>query len=330
MSAPLEVPAAEPCVTSEGRILPGGSLLDKLSLEDRTSLFALGRSRVFDAGEEVVRQGTVGDCLFVVEDGELVVARCVPGNEEEILLTVTSGTLLGELAILDGGARAASLRAVRRSVLRVISLGAFEALTLHGGEAGHRILRTVTAYMHERLQVTRQVAAARLAAPRARIGRGPCLDWWPPHEMLAVLPVFPAFREFDRQELEAMLPHMSVVAVGRLHDVVLPESAPAHPGVVMVLRGALSPWLEDGQGPEMTMPAVGPGGFADYAAALGFADEPHRWRARSPTQLLRLDRVLFEPDTAQSARLLYALSRWLGGSVRRTTGLSMHFSMAWR
>jgi CRP-like cAMP-binding protein len=311
-------------------MLAGGSLLDKLSLDDRTSLFALGCARVFDAGEEVVRQGSAGDCLFVVEDGELAVVRCVPGNDEEILLTATPGTLLGELAILDGGVRAASLRAVRRSVLRVIGLGAFEALTLHGGETGHRILRAVAAYIHERLQTTRCLAAARLASPQSRIEPGPCLDWWPPHDIRGVLAVLPAFQGLNRLELEAMLPHMSVVAVGRGHDVVLPESAPAPPGVVMVLRGALSPWLADGRGPEVTMPALGPGSFADYAAALGFADEPHRWRARSPTQLLRLDRALFEPPMVQSARLLYALSRGLATSVRRATGLSMHFSMAWR
>jgi CRP-like cAMP-binding protein len=317
-------------VSIEGRILAGSSLLDKLSSEDRASLFALGSSRVFDAGEEVVRQGCVGDCLFVVEDGELAVVRCLPGNDEEILLTATSGALLGELAILDGRARAASLRAVRRSVLRVIGLGAFEALTLHGGEPGHRILLAFAASIHERLLTTRRVAAARLASPQSRIDPGPCLDWSPPQDIRGVLAVLPAFHGFDRLEREAMLPYLSVAAVGRGDDVVLPESAPAQPGVVVVLRGALSPWLEDGGGPEITMPAVGPGGFADYAAALGFTVEPRRWRARSATQLLRLDRVLFEPATVQSARLLYALARGLASSIRRTTGLSMHFGMAWR
>jgi hypothetical protein len=97
----------------------------------------------------------------------------------------------------------------------------------------------------------------------------------------------------------------------------------------MVLRGALSPWLCEGGGPEATMPAIGPGGFVDYAAALGIAGEPRCWRVRSPTQLMRFDPALFEPASAWSARLLYSLSRDLALTLRRTTGLAMHFGMAW-
>jgi hypothetical protein len=124
-----------------------------------------------------------------------------------------------------------------------------------------------------------------------------------------------------------MMPGLGIASVARGAELVLPEAE--QPGVVLVLRGALSPWLEDGRGPEVTMPAVGPGGIVDYAAALGFASEPRRWRVRSPTQLMRLDPALFDPSAATSARLLYALSRDLALTLRRATGLAMHFSMAW-
>jgi hypothetical protein len=94
------------------------------------------------------------------------------------------------------------------------------------------------------------------------------------------------------------------------------------------LRGALTPWLGDSSGPEATTPSIAPGGVVEYAAALGFAGEPRRWRARSPTQLLRLDAGLFDPRNGAAARLLYGLSRDLATTLRRTTGLSMHFRMA--
>lgn len=315
-------------VSDEGRILAGGNLLDKLSRDDRARLFALGRPRVVAEGEEVVRQGSVGDCLFVVEDGELAVVRSLPGDEEKVLVTARPGMLLGELAVLDGGARAASLRAVRRSVLRVIELGAFEALTLHGGDAGHRILRAVAALVHERLNTTRRVAAAHVAPPRVPPRAGANLDWSSPGlEVVGVLGALPAFAGIHGSDREAMMPGLGIAAVERGADVVLPEAD--GPGVVMVLRGALSPWLDDGSGPEVTMPAVGPGGFVDYAAALGFASETRRWRVRSPTRLMRLDAALFDPGAASSARLLYALSRDLATTLRRTTGLAMHFGMAW-
>lgn len=304
------------------------NLLDKLSPDDRARLFALGRPRVVEAGEEVVRQGTVGDTLFVVEEGELEVVRSLPGDDEEVLVTARPGMLLGELAVLDRGARAASLRAVQRSVLRVISLRAFEALALHGADAGYRILCAVAASVHDRLNTTRGVAAARLASPAAKPSQHANLDWATPGpDVVGMLGVLPTFTGLDAADRRALLPGLGIAAIARGTDLVLPELQ--RPGIVIVLRGALSPWIDDERGPEVTMPAVGPGGFVDYATALGFACAPRRWRVRSPTQLMRLDPSLFEPGADSSARLLYALSRDLATTLRRTTGLAMHFGMAW-
>ena len=146
----------------------------------------------------------------------------------------------------------------------------------------------------------------------------------------AVLESLPAFEGLDGRDWTAMLPHTSICEVERGADLALAESA----GAVIVLRGALSPWLEDGSGPELTMPAAGPGGFVEYATALGLPleqliAETRLWRARSPARLLRLDAALFEQQNPFAARLLYALSRSLATALRRTTGLAMHFRMAW-
>ena len=311
-----------------GGALLAANLLDLLRAEDRARLFDLGRLQVAEEGEEVVRQGTLGDCLFVVEEGELAVVRALPGDAERVLITARPGMLLGELAVLDGAPRSASLRAVRRSVLRVIGLGAFEALVLHGGEPGHRILRAVATLVHDRLEATRRVAARDTGAACGTSGCGAPLAWSAPGPAVAgVLGVLPAFAGLHRPDLEAMLTGIRVAELARGTELLLPESL--DPGVNMVLRGALSPWLADGSGPEATLPAIGPGGFVDYAAALGIANEPRTWRVRSPTRLMRLDPALFEPAAPWSARLLYALSRDLALTLRRTTGLAMHFGMAW-
>ena len=304
-----------------------GNLLDTLSEGDRVCLFAAGRKRSVEAGEEVARQGSRGDCLFVVNEGELAVVRALPGEDEKLLATAKPGMLLGEIAVLDRGARSASLRATRRSELREIGLGAFEALTLYGGDIGWRILRAVTASVHERLAATRRIGAVRHAA----LSPGAQLQWSPPTPgAFAVLESLPAFEGLDGRDWTAMLPHTSICEVERGADLALAESA----GAVIVLRGALSPWLEDGSGPELTMPAAGPGGFVEYATALGLPleqliAETRLWRARSPARLLRLDAALFEQQNPFAARLLYALSRSLATALRRTTGLAMHFRMAW-
>jgi CRP-like cAMP-binding protein len=315
--------------SDDGRDLVGDNLLDSLSEKDRSRLFAAGRVRVVEAGEEVVRQGSRGDCLFVLIEGELAVVRCLPGDEEKLLATAKPGMVLGEVAVLDRGARTASLRATRRSVLREIGLGAFEAVTLHGEDSGYRILLAVAASVHERLTRLRRGEDRRPASPAASLPAGTVLEWSTPvSEAVAVLGLLPAFDGLGARDWKEMTSRISVARVDRGMDLELPDASRPD-GILIVLRGSLSPWLDNALGPEVTMPTAGPGGFVDYAAALGLAAEPRRWRARSPTELLRLDSALFAPDSEFAARLLYALSRSLATTLRRSTGLSMHFRMAW-
>ena len=309
----------------ENRALAGGNLLDTLSEGDRVCLLAAGRKRAVEAGEEVARQGSRGDCLFVLAEGELAVVRALPGDDEKHLATARPGMLLGEVAVLDRGARSASLRATRRSLLREIGLGAFEALTLYGGDIGCRILRSVAVSVHGRLAATRR--GERDASPAAP-SRGAALAWSAPAAgALAVLESLPAFEGLDARDWEAMLPGARIAEIERGADLDLPDASGA--GAVIVLRGALSPWLDDGSGPELTVPAAGPGGFVEYAPALGLPPESRRWRARSPARLLRLDAELFAPENPFASRLLYALARDLATDLRRSTGLAMHFRMAW-
>src|SRR5262249_53627270 len=187
-------PAARPA-REDGHV--STNLLDELSAQDRDRLLAVGRLRDAAAGEELARQGAVGNCLYVVESGELAVVRRVPGDEEEILETARPGTLLGEMAVLDRRPRSASLRAQRASVVRIIELRAFEDVTLQGGSAGHRILRAVATSLHRRLKTVRQsvVARVRVAAVALCSSRSPVRapSWSaPPDDVARILASLPA------------------------------------------------------------------------------------------------------------------------------------------
>jgi CRP-like cAMP-binding protein len=292
-------------------------------------LFSVGRERIVETGEEVVRQGTSGDCLFVLTDGEIAVVRCLPGDEEKVLSTAKPEMVLGEVAALGRGVRSATLRATRRSVLHEIGLRAFEAVTMYGGDGGYRILRAVAVSVHERLTRTRRTAITCEVPSAALLPVGSGLHWSRPDpEVVSVLGLLPTFEGMDARDWKEILPFISIAQVERGESLVLPEALGSHE-VVIVLRGALSPWLDDAHGPEVAMPAIGPGGFAAYAGALGVASEAFRWRARSAAQLLRLDPSLFAPGSAFAARLLYALSRNVATTLRRSTALSVHFRMAW-
>ena len=76
---------------------------------------------------EVVKQGSHGDAMFLVLEGELRVRLMINGRET-ILMTLPAGEFFGEIALFDQGPRSADVVANIDSVLLKISAKAFNDL----------------------------------------------------------------------------------------------------------------------------------------------------------------------------------------------------------
>jgi len=308
------------------------NFVDRLSAEDRAQFFARGRVHEAAGGEEIARQGTSGDCLYVVESGELAIVRRVPGNEEEVLDTVSPGTLVGELTVLDRRPRSAHLRARRPSVLRVIDQRSFESLTLDGSVSGHRILRAVATSLYEHLAASRVDVAARSrhTAGAVTMHRP---TWFVPSwsalddeelRNLHALPIFSAMRTAEVAQTTSDIAFSRVPKGAQFR-----ASGDWQAGAIFVVRGAVSPFLPVRDDAALSLPVVSPGSFVHYARLVDRSDERLFWRARSATILGRLPVEAFSADAASGARLLYAVCRDLAIALRSTSSLAMHLGMAW-
>jgi CRP-like cAMP-binding protein len=308
------------------------NLLDGLSAEDRERLLAVGRLHEASPGEEIARQGAVGNCVYVVESGALAVVRRVPGDEEELLETARAGTLLGELAVLDRRPRSASLRAQDASRIRIIELPAFEALTLHGGACGHRILSAVATSVRRRLESARQAIASRVRGAAAALcsARGPArIPSWsaPATEVAAMLGALPSFSALGGIGIAQSTRLLEAATLPRGVEFELDRRA--EDSATILLRGAVSPCLPVGEGLAVSLPVVAPGGFVDYDGVLGPGADAAFWRARSACVVARLPARAFAADARSGPPLLYALCRDMAMTLRATTGLAMHLGMIW-
>ena len=55
--------------------------------------------KTFNAGDVVIQQGDEGDCLYIVDSGELDCFKLLPNNaKEKFLKTYVAGEAFGELA----------------------------------------------------------------------------------------------------------------------------------------------------------------------------------------------------------------------------------------
>jgi CRP-like cAMP-binding protein len=70
---------------------------------------ALGKT--YQDGEIIIRQGDDGDCMYVIQEGEVEVLR-ESGDREIRLAVLKAGDFFGEMAIFEREVRAATVRAV--------------------------------------------------------------------------------------------------------------------------------------------------------------------------------------------------------------------------
>ncbi|MDP9022306.1 MAG: ATP-binding protein [Actinomycetota bacterium] len=134
--------------------------------EELRTLSGNAPERQVPAGQALIEQGTPGEALYVVVEGEFDVVRHVDGRDVWIG-RVARGDVLGEMALLEGRPRNASAKATVDSRVIEISEPAFRKLTEHSSTA-LSMLHTVVGRMREleaRLRESEQQAAfGRIAA----------------------------------------------------------------------------------------------------------------------------------------------------------------------
>jgi signal transduction histidine kinase len=116
-------------------------LFEHLPDDDLAGLIDMCEAVGLAAGERLIEEGTEGDAFFVVVDGELEVTKR-SGSGEVPLARLGPGGIVGEMAVIEGAPRNASVTAVTDAhVLRVPS----EALlaVLERPRSAAAVLRTV-------------------------------------------------------------------------------------------------------------------------------------------------------------------------------------------
>jgi CRP-like cAMP-binding protein len=112
------------------------------------SLFGQARTVRLAAQQMLFVAGDPGDGCYQVEEGVLKVVALSPSGSERILAILGPGALVGELSMIDGLPRSASVAAIREAKLSFVSRSVFDAVARSEPE----IYRHITALLARRLR----------------------------------------------------------------------------------------------------------------------------------------------------------------------------------
>ena len=147
------------------RLVGSVDVFAPLTDSDRAALVAASADRLYGAGEAVVRQGDPGESMFIVGSGEVRVTLEPSGQE---VARIPAGGYFGEMSLLTGEPRTATVSAVDDAVVLEITADTFRRLAAVHPDVVEQISLAVAA-RREGLERSREVAAtSAVAAPEVR------------------------------------------------------------------------------------------------------------------------------------------------------------------
>ncbi|HET7436110.1 MAG TPA: cyclic nucleotide-binding domain-containing protein [Thermoanaerobaculia bacterium] len=139
-------------------------LFDLLPENIRNEIAKHAEIEVWAAGERVVMQGDPGDSCFIVRSGRLSV-HVADGDAETRFAELVAGDLFGEMSLLTGQARWATVRAEEDSELLRVSANAMGVALTQSPDLVARMAETV-ALRREELLEAKELLARREAEGR--------------------------------------------------------------------------------------------------------------------------------------------------------------------
>jgi len=114
-----------------------------------SELFASATVHQLKAGDTLFQTGDKGDGCYRLDIGLLKVSLISPQVRERIIAIITPGAVVGDLAVIDGLPRSASVHALTNCGLRFISRAAFEHLAQEHPEIQQYLVKLLAARLRQ-------------------------------------------------------------------------------------------------------------------------------------------------------------------------------------
>ncbi len=136
------------------QVLQSVDLFEGLSDDEIQKMARICSEKRYTKGQIITREGERGDELYIITEGFVeVLLGEKPSSTARVVVSLGSGQVLGEMALLDQGPRSASLRATSDpTVVQVIQRKQFEELCQDNTHIGYIVMRNLAADLSFKLR----------------------------------------------------------------------------------------------------------------------------------------------------------------------------------
>jgi CRP-like cAMP-binding protein len=106
----------------------------------------MSNDKTFIRGEFIFREGETAQFAYVVKSGAVEVLK-IASDDQKVLAELGPNAIFGEMALIDGSPRSASVRSKGDSVITEITADEFKDYIKNYPETALRIMRTISEHL---------------------------------------------------------------------------------------------------------------------------------------------------------------------------------------
>lgn len=129
-------------------------LFENLTPEELREVYRATEFRELKEGETLFEQGDEAESMFALRDGQLEVRSSSPSGEDVVLAELDAGTIVGEMSIIGGGRRSATVEAATSSMLIELSRRQFDQLRDDDRPVAYKIMMQLARLLEKRRRET--------------------------------------------------------------------------------------------------------------------------------------------------------------------------------
>ena len=107
----------------------------------------------FPKGETIIREGDLSDCAYIMESGRAKVLKRLPNGGQQVVGVLETNDIFGELGLIDGFPRSASVMALEKCQVSILTQQAFSSLARNNPQALMPILKILANRLRQTLVV---------------------------------------------------------------------------------------------------------------------------------------------------------------------------------
>jgi CRP/FNR family transcriptional regulator, cyclic AMP receptor protein len=115
------------------------------------------KTQYFKKDAEIIQEGTLSDCAYIIESGKVEVSKIQPSGEKQIIAVLEENDIFGEMGLIDGLPRSATVVALEDCSISIMTQETFNHLAQHNPQALMPILKVLAKRLRSTLTLVEEL-----------------------------------------------------------------------------------------------------------------------------------------------------------------------------